>query len=280
MQASEIIVNPDQSIYHLKLKNGEVPSKVITVGDPDRVSLVAQHLDEIYWARQNREFHSVSGRIGKEELLIISTGIGTDNIDIVLNELQLAYAWDLENRQPFSLVPPALQVIRLGTSGALIPEISIDSILISKAALGFDGLMYFYENSFDFPDLGLNDFPRPYLAEADSQLLKVFSAIADAEGTTVTANGFYGPQGRSIISAPKNKNFLDHLASMQIKTGRITNLEMETAGIYALGSLLNMQCISLSAILANRLLGTFSKQPEQTMNRLIVSALELLSAPR
>lgn len=280
MQASEIIVNPDQSIYHLKLKNGEVPSKVITVGDPDRVSLVAQHLDEIYWARQNREFHSVSGRIGKEDLLIISTGIGTDNIDIVLNELQLAYAWDLENRQPFSLVPPALQVIRLGTSGALIPEISIDSILISKAALGFDGLMYFYENSFDFPDLGLNDFPRPYLAEADSQLLKVFSAIADAEGTTVTANGFYGPQGRSIISAPKNKNFLDHLASMQIKTGRITNLEMETAGIYALGSLLNMQCISLSAILANRLLGTFSKQPEQTMNRLIVSALELLSAPR
>ena len=279
MQASEIIVNPDKSIYHLKLKNGEVPKKVITVGDPDRVVLVAKYLDAIYWQRQNREFHLVSGRIGKEDILIISTGIGTDNIDIVLNELQLAYAWDLEKRAPFAVVPPPLQIIRLGTSGALHADIALDSILISKAALGFDGLMYFYENNFDFPDLGFTDFPKPYLAEADPGLLKRFSAIADNEGTTVTANGFYGPQGRSIISPTKNRSFIKDLASMQIKTGRITNLEMETAGIYALGSLLNMQCISLSAILANRLLGTFSSKPEQTTQALIKSALQLLSEP-
>jgi uridine phosphorylase len=279
MQASEIIVNPDKSIYHLKLKNGEVPKKVITVGDPDRVVLVAKYLDAIYWQRQNREFHLVSGRIGKEDILIISTGIGTDNIDIVLNELQLAYAWDLEKRVPFAAVPPPLQIIRLGTSGALHADIALDSILISKAALGFDGLMYFYENNFDFPDLGFTDFPKPYLAEADPGLLKRFSSLADNEGTTVTANGFYGPQGRSIISPTKNRSFIKDLASMQIKTGRITNLEMETAGIYALGSLLNMQCISLSAILANRLLGTFSSKPEHTTQGLIKSALQLLSEP-
>lgn len=279
MQASEIIVNPDNSIYHLKLKNGEVPNKVITVGDPDRVDLVSKNLDQVYWRRQNREFHIASGRIGQEDVLVISTGIGTDNIDIVLNELQLAYAWDLNSRKAFAEVPAPLQIIRLGTSGALRPEIDLDSILISKAALGFDGLMYFYENSFDFPDLGLKDFPRPYLAEADPMLLERFSAIADNVGTTVTANGFYGPQGRSVISPTKNKSFLNDLASMQIKTGRITNLEMETAGIYALGSLLNMQCISLSAILANRLLGTFSTKAEQTTQALIKAALEVISVP-
>jgi len=279
MQASEIIVNPDNSIYHLKLKNGEVPNRIITVGDPDRVEAVARHLDQVYWRRQNREFHLASGRLGKEDILVISTGIGTDNIDIVLNELQLAYAWDLKTRAPFANSPAPLQIIRLGTSGALRPEIALDSILISKAALGFDGLMYFYENTFDFPDLGLNDFPKPYLAEADPYLLQRFSKIADNVGTTVTANGFYGPQGRSIISPTKNKTFLNDLASMQIKTGRITNLEMETAGIYALGSLLNMQCISLSAILANRLLGTFSIKPEQSTQALIKAALEVISAP-
>ena len=279
MQASEIIVNPDNSIYHLRLKNGEVPNKVITVGDPDRVELVAKNLDQVYWRRQNREFHLASGRLGQEDILVISTGIGTDNIDIVLNELQLAYAWDLVSRKAFDEVPAPLQIIRLGTSGALRPEIELDSILISNAALGFDGLMYFYENSFDFPDLGLNDFPRPYLAEASPKLLERFSAIADNVGTTVTANGFYGPQGRSVISPTKNKTFLSDLASMQIKTGRITNLEMETAGIYALGSLLNMQCISLSAILANRLLGTFSSKPEKTTQALLKAALEVLSAP-
>ena len=279
MQASEIIVNPDNSIYHLRLKNGEVPNKVITVGDPDRVELVAKNLDQVYWRRQNREFHLASGRLGQEDILVISTGIGTDNIDIVLNELQLAYAWDLVSRKAFDEVPAPLQIIRLGTSGALRPEIELDSILISNAALGFDGLMYFYENSFDFPDLGLNDFPRPYLAEASPKLLERFSAIADNVGTTVTANGFYGPQGRSVISPTKNKTFLSDLASMQIKTGRITNLEMETAGIYALGSLLNIQCISLSAILANRLLGTFSSKPEKTTQALLKAALEVLSAP-
>ncbi len=279
MQASEIIVNPDNSIYHLKLKSGEVPNQVITVGDPDRVEMVAKYLDQVYWRRQNREFHIASGRIGKTDLMVISTGIGTDNIDIVLNELQLAYAWDLSMRKPLKDFPAPLQVIRLGTSGALRQEIELDSILISKAALGFDGLMYYYENSFDFPDLGLADFPRPYLAEADPQLLARFGAIADSMGTTVTANGFYGPQGRSVISPTKNKGFLKDLASMQIKTGRITNLEMETAGIYALGSLLNMQCISLSAILANRLLGTFSSKPEQTTQALLKAALEVISVP-
>ncbi len=278
MPASEIILNPDNSVYHLHLKNGEVPSKVITVGDPDRIDWIKPHFDSLYFDRAFREFRSLSGRIGSRDILVISTGIGTDNVDIALNELHLAYAWDLSSRKKFWESPEAMQVLRLGTSGTLQEDIPLDSLLLSEAALGFDYLMYFYPWQ-DFELLpGLEDFPKPYFAEASRSLSDGFRDLVDHSGITVTANGFYGPQGRTLPLKSKNPAWLDLLAQQEIHHYRITNLEMETAGIYALGRLLNMECLSISAILANRRHQVFSTKPEATVKKMIDLALERFSA--
>lgn len=278
MPASEIILNADHSVYHLHLKNGEVPQKVITVGDPDRIDWILPHLDHIEFDRSQREFRTVKGRLGAEEILVISTGIGTDNIDIVLNELHLAYCWDLQQRKKLSSNLPPLQVIRLGTSGTLRPEIPLDSILMSEGALGFDYLMYFYHWTDYETVAGLDAFPRPYRVMGSENLRNRFRPMADFSGITVTANGFYGPQGRSLPLAAKQPQWLEILADHSIGSYPVTNLEMETAGIYALGRLLNMECLSLSAILANRRQQIFSTQAEQTVKLLIKKALEIFSA--
>lgn len=274
--ASEIILNPDHSIYHLNLRNGEVPQKVITVGDPDRVSMVSKYFDEIYWRRSSREFVMHRGRIGSEEIMVLSTGIGTDNIDVALTELQLAYAWDLPARQAMENPPPPLQIIRLGTSGSLREDIPVDSILISEAALGYDGLMHFYEH--DLPWVEAHpDLPKGYLAPAGEQLLEAFKALSPYRGLTLTASGFYGPQGRNIIVPARPAGLLQTLIAKPIQGMRLTNLEMETAGIYALSHLFGAQALSISAILANRLEGRFSKKPEQTVRAMIEKSLEIFS---
>lgn len=279
MRTSEIILNPDQSIYHLQLKNGDVPSTVITVGDPERLDSFKPYFDQIYFERSSREFRSIRARIGRKELLLISTGIGTDNIDVVFNELHLAYAWDLANRAPSKQALEPLKVIRLGTSGALQDEVPIDSILMSKAALGFDGLMYFYDWNGVYIDIPqLEPLPKPYLAWADASLMEQFSPLADHQGLTLTANGFYGPQGRSVALKANPSHFLDTMQSFTYEGMKTTNLEMETAGIYGLGGALGMQCLSLSAILANRLKGTFSKNPAAVVDKLIRGALEIVSS--
>jgi len=279
MPASEIILNPDQSVYHLHLKNGEVPQKVITVGDPDRIDWIAPHFDSIEFDRTFREFRSLKGRIGSTDILIISTGIGTDNVDIVLNELHLAYAWNLEQRKKFEEPAPPIQLIRLGTSGTLREDIPLDSILLSEGALGFDYLMYFYSWS-DFESIeGLQAFPNPYLAMGSERLRSAFREMADYSGITVTANGFYGPQGRSLPLPARQPQWLEILANQEVQGYPVTNLEMETAGIYGLGRLLNMECLSLSAILANRRKQEFSKNPEAIVKAMIASALERFSAP-
>ena len=279
MPASEIILNPDQSVYHLHLKNGEVPQKVVTVGDPDRIDWIAPHFDFIEFDRSFREFRSLKGRIGSAEILVISTGIGTDNIDIVLNELHLAYAWDLERREPFKEERPAIELIRLGTSGTLREDIPLDSILQSEGALGFDYLMYFYQWPEFHTVKELKAFPDPYLAMGSEQLRSRFKGQADFHGITVTADGFYGPQGRSLPLPARQPQWLEILANQEVQGYPVTNLEMETAGIYALGRLLNMECLSLSAILANRRKQEFSKNPEAILKAMIASALERFSAP-
>ncbi|QNR23500.1 phosphorylase family protein [Croceimicrobium hydrocarbonivorans] len=278
MPASEIILNPDLSVYHLHLKNGEVPRKVVTVGDPDRIDWLIPHFDQVYSDQQFREFRSLRGSIGQQDMLCISTGIGTDNVDIVLNELHLAYAWDLSKRELQSEELAPMQVLRLGTSGTLREDIPIDSILMSEAALGFDYLMHFY-NWPDFRKLeGLEAFPEPYFTWGSEEMRDQFRSMAQHSGITVTANGFYGPQGRNLPLKAKNANWLDLLAAQKLEGRSITNLEMETAGIYALGSLLNMECLSLSAILANRRTQVFSKKPETIVQGMIAQALEIYSA--
>lgn len=279
MRTSEIILNPDNSIYHLRLKNGEVPSTVITVGDPERLDSFKPYLDQVYFERSSREFRSILARVGGQDVLLLSTGIGTDNIDIVFNELQLAYAWDLEKRQPKEQAPKPLQVIRLGTSGALQDDIPIDSILMSKAALGFDGLMNFYDWPGDYLSIpGLESLAKPYLAWADEELLQKFAPLASHQGLTLTANGFYGPQGRSVLLAARPHKFLETMQSFSHQGMPCTNLEMETAGIYGLGGALGMQCLSLSAILANRMQGSFSKNPAAVVDKLIRGALDIISS--
>jgi len=280
MPASEIILNPDNSVYHLHLRQGEVPQKLITVGDQGRIDWFLPHFEKVDFDRQYREFRSLKGRVNGEEIMVISTGIGTDNIDVVLNELHLAYQWDLEKRQILDVPRPPLKVLRLGTSGTLREDIPIDSILLSEGALGFDYLMYFYQWN-DFRTLkGIDDLPKPYFALADQGMVQAFKSMASHSGITVTANGFYGPQGRNLPLPARNENWLDLLAAQSVNNHPITNLEMETAGIYALGKLLGMECLSLSAILANRKAHQFSSQPDQTVKEMIAQALKIFSALR
>lgn len=271
---SELILNEDGSIYHLKLRNGELAQKVITVGDPERVQEVVKHFDAIYLRRANREFVTVTGRIGSTEISVVSTGIGTDNIDVVFNELQLVHAIDLGSRRSFDPSPRPLQIVRLGTSGTLQSDVPVNSLLISKAALSFDGLLHFYENNFARPDFGLKDIPKPFLTFADKELFQRFLPVADFEGCTVTAAGFYAPQGRNLLAPPKHLNFLQRVSQVSVEGIRVANLEMETAGIYGLGTLLGMKTLSISAILANRITGEFSTCAHQTIEKLITSALD------
>lgn len=276
LSKSELILNEDASIYHLKLQNGELASKIITVGDPQRVEEVVKHFDAVELRRTNREFVTVSGRIGSESVSVVSTGIGTDNIDVVFNELQLVHAVNLPLREWIKPAPAPLQIVRLGTSGTLQSDIPVDSLLISRAALSFDGLLHFYENEFSRPDLGLDSMPRPFLTHADKALFEQFSSVADFEGCTLTAAGFYAPQGRNLVAPPRHLNFLEQVSKNPVEGMRVTNLEMETAGIYGLGALLGMKTVSISAILANRITGEFSRSPQKTIEKLIVRALERL----
>ncbi len=273
---SELIINADNSVYHLNLLPDEIADTIITVGDQNRVNLVAQHLDSIQIEKSNREFKTVTGEIGGKSLTIISTGIGTDNIDIVLNELDALANIDFETRKVKSK-RNSLTFIRIGTSGAIQEDIPLDSIIISKFALGFDGLLQFYDSDF----IRLLELEKqcsglfqPYAVAADEQLLLDFKEVG-MDGMTITASGFYGPQSRNIRLKSKFK-YEEYLKRISYQGLKPTNLEMETAGIYGLAKLLGHRAISLNAILANRVTNHFSSQPAKTVENLISKALEVI----
>lgn len=279
--SSELIINEDGSIYHLGLKPDEIADTIITVGDPNRVLSVSQYFDSIELKKSNREFVTHTGYIGNKRLTCISTGIGTDNIDIVINELDALKNIDFESRT-IKENPTSLSLIRIGTSGAIQPDIPIDSYLVSEFAIGLDGLMgyynYIYQNNKwqDILHPAIKDFGiLPYFSKSDNELLQ---KIGDGflKGITITNTGFYGPQGRNVRASVKNKDYIDTLVSIDFEGRKITNLEMETAGIYALSSMLGHQAISLNAILANRSLGVFSQQANKTVDTLIRQVLEKL----
>lgn len=274
IQESELIINPDGSIYHLHLRPEEIADLIITVGDQDRVANVSKHFDRIEHKKQHREFVTHTGFIGNKRLSVISTGIGTDNIDIVLNELDALFNVDFETRE-IKAKKKQLKILRIGTSGSLQASIPVDSFLASAAALGFDSLMHFYkikaENKLDL-DL---DLPLlPYYFKADNSLLELFPNMQ--KGITATCPGFYAPQSREIRLSPSKRDFLEQLKTVQIDGLSISNFEMETAGIYGLGNLLGHKTLSLNAILANRANGSFSKNPGKTVEQLIQLALESL----
>jgi len=264
---SELIINPDNSIYHLRLKPDEIADTIITVGDPARVNMVAKHLDKIHLERSAREFKTITGELGGKDLTIISTGIGTDNIDIVFNELDALVNIDFETRTVKDK-HRQLSFIRIGTSGAISKDIAIDSFIISKYAIGFDGLLNFYQSDHiriqSLEDQIVNP-PFPYAISSNKDLLNAFTSFSQP-GISITANGFYGPQGRNLRLA--HTFDIQELAS-KVEYDQLspTNLEMETAGIYGLAALLGHKAVSLNAILANRITNEFSSQPSKTVER-------------
>lgn len=279
MKKSELILNADGSIYHLKLFPGDIAQNIIIVGDQDRVPLVSRHFDEVTTKKQCREFVTHTGMMKGKRITVMSTGIGTDNIDVVFNELQALYLMPGGEE-----LPKPLRLIRLGTSGAVRPEIPIDSILISTAALGMDGLLHFYEKYQEPEDLKQllqnsekwQSMPRPYLAYGSKFLEDHFEALQPARGITLTAPGFYAPQGRSVNTPARTPDFIELLGRSEVGGIPITNLEMETAGIYGLAEIFGFEAISISAILANRATGEFSAAPERIVEDMIVRSLELV----
>ena len=282
---SELILNADGSIYHLNLKPGDIATTIITVGDPDRVEAVTKHFDTIEISIHKREFKTQTGTYKGKRLTVISTGIGTDNIDIVFNELDALVNIDFKTRT-LKESHTTLKFIRIGTSGAIQSNIPVDSFLISEKAIGFDALIHFYEASemldHDFSSAFMKhtnwnpNKPTPYVVNASKKLLKQFDEKIFQKGCTATNVGFYGPQGRRLRLKTQDEQLNAKLESFEYQETKITNLEMETSGIYGLANLLGHEAISLNAILANRSLGTFSTTPANTVERLIISTLEIL----
>lgn len=284
---SELILSKRGAIYHLDLLPEEVADTIITVGDPERVKAVSKYFDRQEIARQHREFVTHTGYIGKKRLTVISTGIGTDNIDIVLTELDALFNIDLQTRQVKSNLT-TLKIIRVGTSGALQPEIAIDSVVASGFAIGMDNLLNFYqlENTPYEKELlfaFLNHVQEnhiaflPYIASGSDPLLSDFATIS-TKGISITCPGFYGPQGRILRAAPAFPQLINQLSTFSMPGQRITNFEMETAGIYGMARILGHEAISLSAIIANRIEKKFSRNPNKAVDILIKLTLEQLCA--
>jgi len=282
---SELILTPEGCIYHLDLLPEEIADIIITVGDPGRVQEVSKHFDTIEVQRSHREFITHTGYIGNKRMSVVSTGIGPDNIDIVLNELDALVNIDFNSRTE-KPVHRSLKIIRLGTSGALCEDIDVDRLVVSTFGIGLDNLLHYYKHEYNAEEsFILNDFEnhtllhgkpiQPYIAEGSIQLRNKFTENF-IHGITVTCPGFFAPQGRRIRLPLTFPNLVDHLADFKSGNHRITNFEMETAAIYGLGKLLGHQCISISNIINNRQTKVFSKNPVAAVNRMIESSLEII----
>jgi uridine phosphorylase len=284
--ASELIINPRGAIYHLDIKPGELAETIITVGDPGRVQVISKYFDRIESRSHHREFVAHTGLIGKKRITVVSTGIGTDNIDIVLNELDALVNIDFETRTVKKQLK-TLHIIRIGSSGSLQENIPVDSFVVSTHGLGIDNLMNFYRHQENEEEKQLlhsfvtltqlhNRFSYPYINSASAALIKHF-VDGFHHGITVTCPGFYGPQGRVLRLGLSNPQLIDRLTQFQFGSHRITNFEMETAGIYGLGKILNHHCLSISAIVANRVTKQFSTDGHAVIEKLIIKVLEIVS---
>jgi uridine phosphorylase len=269
--ASELILNPDGSVYHLGLRGEDIPNLVFTVGDPDRVANITAHFESISWTKTRREFTMVRGTLNGHDVLALSTGMGTDNIDIVINELDAAVNIDpvtREDRASFR----KLTIIRIGTSGAIDPNLPLGTHLCSTGALSFDGLLPFYKH--DFATVQIEGAPfNPYYIPATFDRASIEQMKEVATGITATLPGFYAPQGRTIRTTSVFADAMDALYTQEVAGENITNFEMETAGIYAMAHLLGHEAYSFSALLANRSLGTFHDDPASAVESLIEKVL-------
>lgn len=280
---TDLIINSDGSSYHLNVRPDQLPHKIILVGDPDRVPFVSQYFDSIEHKINKREFISHFGQFKNQPIGVISTGIGVDNVEIVMNELDALVNVDFNTRHEKDQ-KTCLELIRIGTSGSIQKDIPIDSFLVSEAAIGFDNLGQFYgfESKNMLAPAALQlwtqeiNYPLPvYGATASGKLSKLFSSI-QFHGYTLTAPGFYAPQGRMVRIKSMLPNFLNDVSNVAFEGHRITNIEMETAAYYAFSSAMGHEMISLNALLANRMTHEFSKNPESQIKRLIELTLDLI----
>lgn len=286
IQSSELILNPDGSVYHLNLLPENIAHDIIFVGDQNRVEKITKFFDSIEFSTQKREFKTQTGIYKGKRMTVMSTGIGPDNIDIVVNELDALVNIDLKTRQPKTNLT-SLNIVRIGTSGSLHADIPVDSFVMGTYGLGLDNML----RSYLIDDISNPEMEeafikhtnwdlrkgRPYVIQGSKSLAEKFKGQKMFHGITATAPGFYGPQGRVLrleIQDPKLNSGMD---SFKFNDNRITNLEMETGAIYGLAALLGHQALSLNAIIANRASGTFSEDPYFAVDNLITYALDKLA---
>src|SRR5690606_29431605 len=272
-------------IYHLNLLPQDIATTVITVGDPDRVQAVTKYFDHIEFKKNKREFHTQTGTYKGKRITVISTGIGTDNIDIVFNELDALVNIDFKTRE-IKQELTSLDIIRIGTSGAIQPDIPVDSFVVSKAGIGFDSMLHFYDSDIikdhNFSKALVNDLDYsahlgiPYVVSCDEVLAGMFNE-GFIPGITLTNCGFYGPQGRVLRLGLQDPGLNDKIAAFAYNGSRITNLEMETAGMYGLAKLMGHRSVSLNAIIANRATGEFTGDSKTTADQLIRKTLDILA---
>ena len=284
---SELILNPDGSVYHLHLKPENIAETIIVVGDPGRVKEISKHFDKIEFSVQNRELFTHTGSIGKKRLTVLSTGMGTDNLDIVINELDAAVNIDLETRKP-KQTHTKLNIIRMGTAGALQADILPGDFVASTYGMGMDGLLYFYDKGKSVMDASMAEafvshvnwnanLPGIYAVPCSDTLMdKLGKGLV--HGITLTAPGFYGPQGRELrlkLAFPELNNLIE---TFVYKENRIANFEMETSALYGLGKMLGHDTLTICTIVANRVNQTYAKDYHADIEKLILLVLERLTA--
>ncbi|MGB5171487.1 MAG: nucleoside phosphorylase [Eudoraea sp.] len=285
--ASELILNPDKSIYHLNLLPEDIAHTVLVVGDQNRVPLVSKHFDHIDLKKGKREFITHTGSYKGQRISVLSTGIGADNIDIVMNEIDALVNIDFDNRS-IKEEKTSLDIIRIGTSGSIQPHIKTDTFLLSEYAMGFDSVLHYYDSEhIQYPEIQLAFIDHmewsvfksiPYVVESDAQLTERLNSNETALGFTATNVGFYGPQGRKLRLRLEDNDLNSKLASFVYQGKQITNLEMETSAIFGLAKLMGHRAASLNCILANRTNGSFSKNPSETIDNLIKYTLDKITS--
>lgn len=286
LKASELILNKDGSIYHLGLLPEELANTVITVGDPARVSSISKHFDSIELKKQKREFNTHTGIYKGKRITVMSTGMGTDNIDIALTELDALVNIDLKAKKIREELT-SLDIIRIGTTGSVRKEIPVDSFIVSELALGFDGLMHYYkDDSFLKKDIAAAFVEQtnwsdkkayPYVVEGSKKLIEKLSSDKTVKGFTGTNVGFYGPQARILRADVPDHEMNDKIANFNYKGYKITNLEMETSGIYGMSKILGHHAVSMNLVLANRATGEFAENAKAMMDELIIYCLDRIA---
>lgn len=287
IKPSELIINPDGSIFHLHLKPEHVADTVLLVGDPGRVEMIASHFDIVEYSIQNREFKTMTGWYKGRHLSVIATGIGTDNIDIVVNELDALVNIDLKKRE-IKETKTSLNLIRIGTSGSLQKEIPLNSFVISKKSIGFDGLLNFYEGRNVVADLEFEQFfmqhtqwsdllAKPYVVDGSSQLHTELSSNLTIDGINISAPGFYGPQGRKLRLFLNDDQLNDKIESFDYLDQKITNYEMESSAIYGLSKLMGHEALTICLIIANRVTLEANENYQPEMEKLVKYMLDKLA---